>query len=322
MSHLIAITLAYGLDRLFGDPKGMPHPVIGMGKLISFFEKFWNQGRGRKIKGGLMGILVIGFSFFFSFGLVELLAAWNHYVAIGLEAVLIWTTIAEKGLRQASMDVYRPLKEGDFPRARNHLSYIVGRDTDHLEEAGIARGTVETVAENISDGVTAPLFYALIGGAPLAMAYRAVNTCDSMVGYKNARFKEFGFISAKLDDLFNLIPSRLTAFVMIISSTISLKEKQKLLRELPIHARRHPSPNSGWGEAAAALVLGVQLGGINYYFGERSERPTIGNAVRAPMAYDIEKVNYLLSKTVWIWILLLCLGGMGIELAFTWSESD
>ncbi|MGP4060398.1 adenosylcobinamide-phosphate synthase CbiB [Halobacillus sp. H74] len=322
LSHLIAITLAYGLDRLFGDPKGIPHPVIGIGKLISYLEKVWNQGGGRIVKGGFMAVLVIGICFFSSFVMIEQLFDWNHYAAIGLEAVLIWTTIAEKGLRQAAMEVYRPLKKGDLPRARKYLSYIVGRDTDHLEEPQIVRGTVETVAENISDGVTAPLFYALIGGAPLAIAYRAINTCDSMVGYRNERFKDFGFVSAKLDDLFNLIPSRLTAFVMILFSSFSIKEKQKLFQELLVQARRHPSPNSGWGEAAAALLLEVQLGGINYYFGEKSERPKIGKALRSPAAYHIEQVNHLLAITVWMWMLLLWLGGIGIELAITWSESN
>jgi len=238
-------------------------------------------------------------------------------VGIAIEAILIWTTIAEKSLKEAALTVYDPLQKGELNEARHKLSYIVGRDTDQLDEQGIVRATIETVAENTSDGVTAPLFYALIGGAPLALLYRAVNTCDSMVGYKNEKYMEFGWASAKLDDLLNLIPSRLTSMCMLFSNRgvhSSFFQTAKLvLRD----AKKHPSPNSGWGEAAVAALLGIQLGGLNFYKGIRSDRAKMGEPYLPVSDQHILQANGILSRTVLAFLLLLWIGGIFIEMAYT-----
>ena len=178
-------------------------------------------------------------------------AAYQIHFLVGLvvESILISTTIAHKSLKDAAMDVYTPLEKGDIGHARLKLSYIVGRDTEHLAEGEIVRGTVETVAENSSDGVTAPIFWALIGGAPLALLYRAINTCDSMVGYKNDRYSDFGWASARLDDVVNLIPSRLTGFMMLLSNGPFDDNRKQAWEILFWDAKKHPSPNSGWCEA-------------------------------------------------------------------------
>lgn len=321
ISHLLALTLGCLLDYCFGDPKKLPHPVVGMGRFISVLEKRWNKGRHRVWKGWLLWGVVTGSVCLLTWSVVKAAALWSHPVSIALEGILIWTTIAGKGLKEAAMKVYLPLQEGDWTAARSELGWIVGRDTDQLMESELVRGTVETVAENVSDGVTAPLFYALIGGAPLAVLYRAVNTCDSMLGYKTDRYKHFGFASAKMDDVLNYIPSRLTAVVTIIISNGTFHEKRWRFRNLPSQAAHHPSPNSGWGEAAAALSLGVQLGGENSYFGEKSFRPYIGFPHHELSNIHIMQINELLTRTVAAWIVLLWLGGMGFELAVSWGRS-
>ncbi|WP_027954558.1 adenosylcobinamide-phosphate synthase CbiB [Halobacillus kuroshimensis] len=319
--HLLALTLGCLLDYFFGDPTKMPHLVTGMGKLIAFLEKSWNKGRHQVWKGALLWIAVTGSAFLIAWGMTAAVALWSQPASVIVEGLLIWTTIAGKGLKEAALKVYLPLKDGDWKTARGELGWIVGRDTDHLEEDEIVRGTVETVAENVSDGVTAPLFYALIGGAPLAVLYRAVNTCDSMVGYKTDRYKAFGYVSAKMDDVFNYIPSRLTAWVTLIVSNGTFREKRWRFRHLPSQASHHPSPNSGWGEAAAALSLGVRLGGENTYFGEKSFRPYIGFPHHELADTHIKQVNVLLTRTVAAWIVLLWLGGIGFELAVSWGKS-
>ncbi|MGG3924283.1 adenosylcobinamide-phosphate synthase CbiB, partial [Geobacillus thermodenitrificans] len=215
MTHLLALTLALFLDALFGDPRWLPHPVRGMGGLIAYFDQRWNQGSGRRAKGVAAVAAVLAIVYGVSALIVHMSYALSVYIGVAVEAVLIFTTIATKSLAEAAEDVRRPLEAGDLPEARRALSMIVGRDTKRLDEAGITRACVETVAENTSDGVTAPLFYAAIGGAPLALLYRAVNTCDSMIGYKNEKYGEFGWAAARLDDVLNYIPARLTALVMV-----------------------------------------------------------------------------------------------------------
>lgn len=216
--HLFAVTLAFFLDLLIGDPPSWPHPVKWIGTMISKLDRAFNKGAYKKRKGLFMLIIVLSAVLLITVLSVYLAYLIHPLAGILWEAVVISTTIAQKGLRQAGMDVCLPLNERDFPEARVKLSYIVGRDTADLDEPEIVRGTVETVAENTSDGITAPLFWAAIGGAPLAMVYRAINTCDSMVGYKNDKYGQFGWASAKLDDIVNWIPSRLTGFLMLLCS--------------------------------------------------------------------------------------------------------
>ncbi len=198
------------------------------------------------------------------------------------------------------------------------LSYIVGRDTEQLGESEIVRGTVETVAENTSDGVTAPMFWAWIGGAPFALLYRAINTCDSMVGYKNDKYSEFGWASARMDDVVNWIPSRLTGFIMLWANRPQKTKVKKTWNILFRDAKKHPSPNSGWCEAAAAAILGVQLGGVNTYKGIVSNRALMGDPLYHLERNDIIKMNLILSRTTFLFLLILWLGGVFIDMAITW----
>lgn|SRR5579875_1148170 len=319
--HLISITLAYFLDLLVGDPPHWPHPVKWIGSFISFLETRWNQGRMKKWKGVLMLLVVLSLVYSVVSLLVFIGYKIHPYIGIGLEAIVIAAAIAQKSLKKAALEVYDPLIKGDFQEARIKLSYIVGRDTEFLDEAEIARGAIETVAENTSDGVTAPLFWAFLGGAPLAFVYRAANTCDSMVGHVNERYREFGWASAKWDDVMNWIPSRLTGIFMLLGKLPEQMSWQKAWKILFRDARKHPSPNSGWGEAAVAALLGIQLGGINYYKGIISNRAKMGEPIIPIQAHHILKANAILRRTVFLFLVFLWIGGMILEMAFTWIKS-
>lgn len=320
-SHLIAISLAFVIDKIIGDPSHWPHPVRWIGKVISFLEKRWNKGRNRKWKGSMMLFFVLFTSVSFTFMIIYLFYHIHFVAGVIVEAVIISTTIAQKSLKIAALDVYIPLVSHDFGKARNQLSYIVGRDTEGLGEAEITRGAVETVAENTCDGVTAPLFWAFFGGAPLAIAYRAINTCDSMVGYKNERFFHFGWASAKLDDLMNWIPSRLTGLLMLIVMHPQQTKRRTAMKILLRDAKRHPSPNSGWGEAATAAMLGVQLGGENVYEGVVSYREKMGNALVPLAAKHIKQAITIMERTSLLFLGSLWIGGIVIEMAYTWCKS-
>jgi adenosylcobinamide-phosphate synthase len=318
LEHLFALTIAFVLDRIVGDPPSWPHPVKWIGALISMLDKRYNQGPNRKWKGFMMLFIVL-----LTVGVPALLISTLAYqmhplVGIIVEGILIFTTIAQKSLKEAALEVYHPLQKNDFDEARRKLSYIVGRDTEQLGESEIVRGTVETVAENTSDGVTAPLFWALIGGAPFALLYRAINTCDSMVGYKNDRYLDFGWASARMDDVVNWIPSRLTGFIMLLANQPKQIEIKTAWRILFRDAKKHPSPNSGWCEAAAAALLGVQLGGVNTYKGIVSNRALMGDSLDPLERNDIVKMNTILSQTTFFFLLILWLGGVLIDMAITW----
>lgn len=289
---------AYFIDLAIGDPRSLPHPVVGMGHAIRKLEKPLRGLAGRqwfrkitgssptedaepgdralKIVGIAFPLLLVGGSFAIVWLLLDLLARIHPWLAYAAEAWLIATTIATKGLADAGMDIYRLLKQGDLPKARYSLSMIVGRDTDKLNEGEVTRGAVETVAENIVDAILSPLFFALIGGAPLAMAYRAANTLDSMVGYKNEKYLHLGWASARFDDLANWVPARLSALFIAIASFALRLPFKRTLRTVARYAKLHPSPNSGFPESAVAGSLGVQLGGINYYKGVISDRARMG----------------------------------------------
>ncbi|MNP23531.1 cobalamin biosynthesis protein [compost metagenome] len=224
---------------------------------------------------------------------------------MGAEVVLIATTIATKGLKDAGMEVYGHLCRNDLPAARRALGMIVGRDTTHLDEPEIVRGTVETVAENIVDAIVSPLFYALIGGAPLALAYRAVNTLDSMVGYKNDKYINLGWASARLDDIANYIPARITAVLLVVSAWFMRMDYKRSYHTIRHDARLHPSPNSGYPESAVAGALGIRLGGENMYHGVVSFRAYMGEASRLMEKKDI-KSTIRLMLMVSLLFLLLC----------------
>ncbi|RFU62524.1 adenosylcobinamide-phosphate synthase CbiB [Peribacillus glennii] len=317
--HLAAVTLAYVLDLLVGDPKSWPHPVRWMGAMIAAFDRRWNNGSHQKLKGMVMtGTVVLTAALITA---VTVYGAYSLHPVAGViwEAILIASALAQKSLKEAAIEVYEPLSKGDLGEARLRLSYIVGRDTDQLGEAEIVRGTVETVAENTSDGITAPLFWGAIGGASFALAYRAINTCDSMVGYRNEKYRDFGWASARLDDLVNWIPSRLTALMMLISMKAresSLKTIWQItLRDAP----KHPSPNSGWCEAATAAILGIQLGGINYYKGLISDRAKMGEPLSPLTSKHIIQSISLMQRSSLSFLLLLWVSGIPIALLVPFS---
>ncbi|MFC0271550.1 adenosylcobinamide-phosphate synthase CbiB [Metabacillus herbersteinensis] len=321
--HIIAILLAIVLDLLIGDPRWLPHPVRGIGKILSYCDAKLNKGLHRKSKGIITIIITCVFPFLSCTFLIILTYSMHQWLGIFVESVLIFTTIASTSLKNAAVDVAIPLKANNLVEARKKLSWIVGRDTEQLNEDEIVRATVETVAENTCDGITAPLFFALIGGAPLAIAYRAVNTADSMIGNKSPKYLEFGWASARFDDLLNYLPSRLTAIAMIIGSCLNRKTSLPYkLKILGRDARKHPSPNSGFGEATVAAILGVQLGGTNTYNGIQSIRPKLGDEKYQLEQKHIYEAVAVMYHSIFIFALGLIIGGMIIEFTFAWSESS
>lgn len=308
---LFILCAAYILDLIIGDPRWLPHPVIGMGKLINLVEKKIRRQvvKPEQLKkaGILLPVVVVGSALLITWALLKGLAMIHPWLALGAEIVLIATTIATKGLKDAGMEVYNHLKHGDLLAARQALGMIVGRDTAHLDEPEVVRGTVETVAENIVDAIVSPLFYALIGGAPLAMAYRAVNTLDSMVGYKNEKYINLGWASARLDDLANYIPARITALLLVISSWILRMDYKKSVQTIRHDARLHPSPNSGYPESAVAGALGIRLGGENVYHGVVSFRAYMGEHTRPMNKEDIRLTIKLMLSASLLFLLLSAL---------------
>lgn len=307
--HVYLILLAVLLDFLIGDPKWIPHPVIIIGKGISILEEAWNKGTYRKSKGLFLLISIVGGTYVFVYLVLELLALIHPILSLLFEIYFISSTVAIKGLQQAATEVLLPLKNNNLIEARNKLGYIVGRDTQDLPTHEIVRGTVETVAENTVDGVISPLFWAIIGGAPLAMAYRAINTLDSMVGYRNEKFKEFGWASARCDDLANYVPARFTAlFMWIFSLFVPNLNRWNALKVTFRDAKKHPSPNGGWPEAMTAGLLGVVLGGENKYEGIVNYRAEMGQFYRKLNVGDIYR-TVLFMHGAWIVfvIFLVCL---------------
>jgi adenosylcobinamide-phosphate synthase len=317
METALLLVLAYTLDRIVGDPRWIPHPVVGMGKAILVVEKGlrWIIGflrqRGPvsdgaiRLLGCLLPLTVVVGVYGLTALVVDWVERWTTWGAWVLETLLVATTLATKGLADEAWKIDRALAEGDIPRARRVLSGIVGRDTDRLDEPEIVRGAVETVAENIVDAVTSPLFYAAIGGAPLAMAYRAVNTLDSMVGYQSERYRHLGWASAKLDDLANWIPARLTVGPMLLALWILRFDPRRAWRTLRRDAHKHPSPNSGIPEALMAGGLGIRLGGMNTYNGVPSHRPYLGDPIQPKRREHIQAAVRVLAWTTILYLFAL-----------------
>ena len=275
------IPAAVLLDLLLGDPRWFPHPVVFIGRLISFLEPFLRRlVRSELLGGALLLVLTVGVTVILAALLLTGAYAVSRYLGLLIAIIFSWNCLAARSLQRESGLVATALAAGDLPCARKQLAFIVGRDTDGLEEPEIWRGAVETVAENTADGVIAPLLFLMLGGPVLGLAYKAVNTLDSMVGYKNDRYLKFGRASARFDDLLNFIPARLTGVLMVVASPfigLNMKNSWQIMTR---DGRNHSSPNSGIPEAAAAGALGVQLGGTNYYFGKPVEKPTIGAPLR------------------------------------------
>ena len=294
-----AVLGGFVLDTLFGDPPWLPHPVVLMGKAISALEKRLRARLPQTPQGELLGGAVVAFTLpvgtFLLTSLVCLGAAklspW-----LGLTVQMFWCgqALAAKGLAQESTNVYRALIKPELPAARKAVSRIVGRDTQNLTLEGVTKAAVETVAENASDGVIAPLLYMLLGGAPLALTYKAINTMDSMLGYKNEKYLYFGRAAAKLDDAANYLPSRLAGLLWCAAAALTGNSPKGAWRIWRRDRRSHASPNSAQTESACAGALGVQLAGPAYYFGEYYAKPTIGDPLRPIEPEDIRRANRMM----------------------------
>lgn len=305
--NLLSIYTGYALDLIIGDPYSFPHPVRYIGKLISIVEKkirkITSSDKGLKIAGFFLWFIVVGATFGIT-TLVLQLFKFNKVAYFIVNTILIYTTLATKCLKDESVKIYKVLKTGDLEKSRIQLSYIVGRDTTNLNEKEIVRATVETVAENTVDGIIAPLFYGFIGGAPLAMAYKAVNTLDSTVGYKNDKYYYLGFASAKIDDIANYIPARLGVVLLSLGSLFAGFNFRNALKIGIRDRKNHKSPNCAFSEGAVAGALGIQLGGTNVYFGKEVYKPTIGDKTREIEIEDIVRTNKIMYSSSIISIII------------------
>ena len=294
-----AVLGGFLLDALFGDPAWLPHPVVLMGRCISALEKQLRTALPKTPRGELAGGAAVAAVLPLGTLAVTGLACWaaaRLHPALGLALQMLWCgqALAAKGLAQESRNVYKELAKGDLPAARRAVARIVGRDTQNLTAAGVTRAAVETVAENTSDGVIAPLLYMLLGGAPLALTYKAINTMDSMLGYKNEKYLYFGRCAAKLDDAANWLPSRLAALLWVAAAALTGNSARGAWRIWRRDRRRHASPNSAQTESACAGALGVQLAGPAYYFGEYYDKPTIGDPLREIEPRDVLRANRMM----------------------------
>ena len=288
------ILIAILLDQLLGDPRWLPHPVRIIGAACTGCERLTRALLPPFAAGICSVALILGLTGATTWGMLAGATLLHPWLGSLVSILLLYTTIALRDLVRHSTEIYTPLAAGDLPEARRRVGMIVGRDTAALDEEGVARATVESVAESMVDGVTAPLFFAVLGGPMGAMLYKAINTMDSMFGYKNEQYRTFGWAAARLDDLANFIPARISS-LMIPAAAFLLRFDAKgsfsiLLRD----RRKHASPNSGHTEAAVAGALGVQLGGPSPYFGRMVEKPTLGEAVRSIEPQDILRANRLM----------------------------
>ena len=309
MYHLIALLLGFFIDLLLGDPHSIPHPVVWIGKLITAVEKavrriFPKTVRGENIAGGVLWLIVAGIST--AVPALLLYAAYRLHPAAGLvlESIMCWQILATKSLRDESMKVYDALKEGVPENYRRAVSMIVGRDTAELDDLAVARAAVETVAENASDGVIAPMLFLALGGAPLGFFYKAANTMDSMLGYVEMPYKNIGLVPAKMDDVLNYIPARLSALLMLAAGALLRLDVKNGWRIWRRDRRNHASPNSAQTESVCAGLLGVRLAGDAYYHGVLHKKPYIGDARREIEYEDIPRAGRLLYATAALSLLL------------------
>ncbi len=306
----LKLTIGYVLDILFGDPYWLYHPVRLIGKLISLGERwlrrlFPKSGRGELTAGAMLAVLVTGISFFVPALILYLCTKFWPPLAFILETFWIYQILAGKCLQTEAKKVYRAVAGADIKRSRRLLSYLVGRDTKKLDFREIICATVETVAENTTDGMIAPLIFIAIGGAPLGFAYKAVNTMDSMVGYKTKKYRMFGRVPARLDDAVNFIPARLSGCLMVIAAFVCGYDGKGAARIFFRDRKKHLSPNSAQTESACAGALGIQLGGTHSYFGTLVEKPVIGDDYQPPEAAHILDACLLMGLTAFLTVFLL-----------------
>ena len=302
--------IGFILDLIIGEPNNPLHPVRIIGNFAAFIEKINRKifKNYLKFAGGVTWVIVVLVSFIIPFFFLKWIYGINEFLFIGISSILIYFCISTKGLKTEGFKVIKYIINDDIEAARKQLSFIVGRDTESLDKRGILKAVVETIGENMSDGIIAPLIFIGLGGAPLGVAYKAVNTMDSMFGYKNDKYKDFGFVAAKLDDLFNLIPARITGILIIIASYILGLDGKNSYKIYKRDRKNHSSPNSAHPEAAVAGALGLMLGGTNYYFGKPVVKPTIGdniNEIEIHHVYDVSKILYVTATLGLVVALLL-----------------
>jgi len=320
-SSFYILIAAFCLDALLGDPRWCPHPVRLMGAAISALEKVLRRGTftpsDEYASGAALSVIVVSLTYLVSFSLLYLSYGYSTPIFYCLSVYMVWMSLSLKSLKDAATDVLIALKERGAGEARLRLSHIVGRDTEGIDKASVLRATVETVAENTSDGIVAPLFYFSIGGPPLMLAYKAVNTLDSMLGYKNARHINFGRFPAVLDDAANYIPARLTAGLMVAASFVMGLDWRRAFTVWMRDGRVHSSPNSGNPEAAASGALNVRLGGGSAYGGVFLEKPHIGGEFPEPTPLAAAKgINMMIMTAVFMLILTL---GVRATALFLWQ---
>ena len=305
MWSLYALILGFFLDLLIGDPHGFPHPVVLIGKLIDVTEKgmrkiFPKTVRGENFAGAAIWLIVVIVSTALPTLLLWLAYGVSRWLGLALETIMCAQILATKSLRQESMKVYQALQTGDLEKARHTVSMIVGRDTQRLDEAGVARAAVETVAENTSDGIIAPMLFLAIGGAPLGFFYKAVNTMDSMLGYVEMPYKNVGLVPAKMDDLFNFLPARISALLMLAAGALLGMDGKNGWKIFKRDRYNHASPNSAQTESVCAGLLGLRLAGDAWYHGVLHKKKYIGDPLREIEPEDIPKACRLLYATAFL----------------------
>lgn len=314
---LLAILAGFLLDLLIGDPHWLYHPVRLVGKLITLLERllrrcFPGTERGERAAGLCLAILVPAITGAAALALLYIGGRISPWLAFALEVIMSYQLFAVRALRDESMKVYRELRREDLPGARRAVSMIVGRDTERLDEQGVTKAAVETVAENTSDGIIAPMFYMAIGGPVLGWLYKSINTMDSMVGYKNETYLNFGRYAAKLDDVVNFIPARISAVMMILSCFPCRFDAKGAARIFRRDRLNHASPNSAQTEAVMAGALRVQLAGDAWYFGKLYKKDTIGDPLRPVEPEDIPRANRLLYVSAALSLAVFLLARWGI----------
>lgn len=309
---LYALVIGFFIDLAAGDPHGFPHPVAGIGKLISCLEVnlrkiFPKTVRGENAAGAVLWLIVVLVSAGVPAALLSVCHQISPWLRLGAESIMCWQILAVKSLRTETMKVYTALKSEDVEKARDAVSMIVGRDTARLDETGIIKASVETVAENTSDGIVAPMLFLIIGGAPLGFFYKAVNTMDSMLGYVEPPYKNIGLIPAKMDDVMNYIPARLSALLMLLAGAFAGMDVKNGWRIFRRDRYNHASPNSAQTESVCAGLLQIQLAGDAWYHGVLHKKKTIGDPIRPVKKEYIPEVCRLMTATA---VLALLLFGM------------
>lgn len=296
---ILPLLIGWALDKLMGDPVWLPHPVVGFGKMISFCEKRWNKGDHRVYKGGMVSIALILITYVCAVFIMHFLLTLNLWLGVIVSAILVFYCLAGTTLiKEVKMAFFAT--DYSLEKGRKQVARIVGRDTSELTAQEIRTAALETLAENLSDGVIAPLFWYLLLGVPGMLAYKMINTLDSMIGYKNERYLHFGRIAAHVDDIANYIPARLSAFLMVLSSG-----RLRLMRFVCKYGRQHASPNSGYPESALAGILNCRFGGPHNYFGELVYKPFIGEQDRSLNTTDMRKAININNRSEIMMILLI-----------------